>query len=92
VIGLDASIMKNAFLNVLKNWQKILGAHLNILCLPTKFCREKTLSMTYVEKKKKKTFSMTYVKRQNIYVHVTSNFGVPKFIFFAQVTKNVLFS
>jgi hypothetical protein len=58
---------EKCILECLEKLAKNLGAHLNILCLPTKFCREKTLSMTYVEKKRKKTFSMTYVKRQNMF-------------------------
>jgi hypothetical protein len=52
LIGLDAPIMKNAFLNVKKIGQKFLGVHLNILCSPTKFCGERIFFVAYVKKTK----------------------------------------
>jgi hypothetical protein len=58
--------------------QKILSVHLNNLCSPIKFCGEKTFCVACVKKTKNG--------------HVNSNVGAPKFVFFTEATKNVLFS
>jgi hypothetical protein len=70
--------MKNIFQNVKKIRQNIFSVHLNNVCSPTKFYGEKTFFMACVRKTK------------NDYVN--NNIGAPKFIFFTDATKYVLFS
>jgi hypothetical protein len=68
----------NPFQNAKKIRQRIISVHLNNLCSATKFCDEKTFCVACVKRTKND--------------HVNSNVGAPKFVFFIEAKKKVLFS